>query len=105
MNDFFTLHGIPFNPNDIRKKDLPTELNGVAADLKPGQPYFASANRRMGVKTTYDLLRGIEQYAVSAEPQIYHIDNIQLYRGFRNYIADIYGKTKELQTGKSRNKN
>ena len=97
MNDFFTLHGIPFNPNDIRKKDLPTELNGVTADLKPGQPYFASANRRMGVNTTYDLLRGIEQYAVSAEPQIYHIDNIQLYRGFRNYIADIYGKTKGLE--------
>lgn len=97
MNDFFTLHGIPFNPNDIRKKDLPTELNGMTADLKPGQPYFASANRRMGVNTTYDLLRGIEQYAVSAEPQIYHIDNIQLYRGFRNYIADMYGKTKGLE--------
>ena len=50
MNDTFSTLGIPFNPNDIRAKDLPTDINGMTADLKPGQPYFASANKKNGQK-------------------------------------------------------
>ena len=46
--DTFSKWGIPFNPNDIRAKDLPNDLNGVTADLKQGQPYFASAQHRKG---------------------------------------------------------
>ena len=56
MDDTFSRLGIPFNPNDIRAKDLPTDINGMTVDLKPGQPYFASAMHRKGLRTTYDLL-------------------------------------------------
>lgn len=96
MDDTFSRLGIPFNPNDIKAKDLPTDINGMTADLKPGQPYFASANRRMGNKTTYDLLGGIERYMNSAKNQIYHIDDIQTARALRNYIADQYGQANGL---------
>lgn len=92
MTDKFSTLGIPFNPNDIRAKDLPTDLNGVTADLKPGQPYFASANQRKGIRTTYDLLGGLEQYLTSAKNQIYHIDDIQTFRALRNYVADTFGQ-------------
>ena len=76
---------------------LPTDINGVTADLKPGQPYFASAMQRKGYKTTYDLLGGVEKYLNSAKNQIYHIDDIQTLRATRNYIADMFGQAKGLE--------
>ena len=97
MEDAFSKLGIPFNPNDIKLKDLPTDINGVTADLKPGQPYFASAKQRLGYKTTYDLIGGVERYLNSAKNQIYHIDDIQTLRALRNYIADIYGQAHGLE--------
>lgn len=96
MEDTFSRLGLPFNPNDIRAKDLPTDLNGVTADLKPGQPYFASAKHREGKRTTFDLLGGLERYLTSAKNQIYHIDDIQNLRALRNYIADTFGQAKGL---------
>lgn len=96
MDDTFSRLGLPFNPNDIRAKDLPTDLNGVTADLKPGQPYFASAMHRTGKRTSFDLLGGLERYLTSAKNQIYHIDDIQTLRALRNYIADTYGQAHGL---------
>jgi len=98
MEDTFSKLGIPFNPNDIRLKDLPTDINGMTADLKPGQPYFASAKQRLGYKTTYDLVGGVERYLNSAKNQIYHIDDIQTLRALRNYIADTFGQAKGLES-------
>jgi len=96
MDDTFSRLGVPFNPNDIKAKDLPTDLNGMTADLKPGKPFFASEMHRKGDRTTYDLLGGLERYMNSAKNQIYHIDDIQTFRAFRNYIADMYGQTNGL---------
>ena len=97
MDDTFSKLGLPFNPNDIRAKDLPTDLNGVTADLKPGQPYFASAKHREGKRTSFDLLGGLERYLSSAKNQIYHIDDIQTLRALRNYIADTFGQANGLE--------
>lgn len=97
MDDTFSRLGLPFNPNDIRAKDLPTDLNGVTADLKPGQPFFASAMHRTGKRTSFDLLGGLERYMNSAKNQIYHIDDIQTLRALRNYIADTYGQANGLE--------
>lgn len=97
MDDTFSRLGLPFNPNDIKAKDLPTDLNGVTADLKPGQPYFASAMHRTGKRTSFDLLGGLEKYLTSAKNQIYHIDDIQTLRALRNYIADAYGQANGLE--------
>lgn len=98
MDDTFSRLGIPFNPNDIKAKDLPTDLAGMTADLKPGQPYFASAMQRKGNRTSYSLLGGMERYLTSAKNQIYHIDDIQTLRGLRNYIADMYGQAHGLES-------
>ena len=97
MEDTFSRLGLPFNPNDIRAKDLPTDLNGVTADLKPGQPYFASAMHRKGKRTSFDLLGGLEKYLSSAKNQIYHIDDIQTLRALRNYVAETYGQAHGLE--------
>jgi len=97
MDDTFSKIGVPFNPNDVCAKDLPTDLNGVTADLKPGKPFFASEMQRKGDKTTYDLLGGLERYMNSAKNQIYHIDDIQTFRAMRNYIADMFGQANGLE--------
>mgnify|MGYP006967117595 CR=1 FL=1 len=97
MDDTFSKIGLPFNPNDIRAKDLPTDLNGVTADLKPGQPYFASAKHRKGKRTSFDMLGGLERYLASAKNQIYHIDDIQTLRALRDYIANTYGQAHGLE--------
>lgn len=97
MEDTFSKLGLPFNPNNIKAKDLPTDLNGVTADLQPGQPYFASANHRKGKRTSFDLLGGLEMYLSGAKNQIYHIDDIQTFRALRNYIADTFGQAKGLE--------
>lgn len=96
QDDTFSRIGVPFNPNDVRAKDLPTDLNGVTADLKPGKPFFASEMHRTGDKTTYDLIGGLERYMNSAKNQIYHIDDIQTLRAMRNYIADMFGQANGL---------
>lgn len=98
MDDTFSRIGIPFNPNDIRAKDLPTDINGMTADNKPGQPWFGSQMQRKGVGTTYSLLGGMERYLRSAKAQIYHIDDIQVTRALRNYVADTYGQAKGLES-------
>ena len=97
MEDTFSRLGLPFNPNDIKAKDLPTDKNGVTADLKPGQPFFASAMHRTGKRTSFALLGGLERYLTSAKNQIYHIDDIQTLRALRNYAADTYGQAKGLE--------
>lgn len=97
MDDTFSRLGVPFNPNDIRAKDLPTDLNGVTANLKPGQPYFSSAKHREGKRTSFDLIGGLEKYLTSAKNQIYHIDDIQTFRALRNYIAGDFGQAHGLE--------
>lgn len=97
QTDAFSRLGIPFNPKEIKAKDLPTDLNGVTADLKPGQPFFSSSMHRMGKRTSFDLLGGLEQYAAGASRQIFHIDDIQTLRALRNYVADIYGQAKGFE--------
>ena len=98
MDDTFSKIGIPFNPNDIKAKDLPTDINGMTADNKPGQPWFGSSMQRKGVGTTYSLLGGMEKYLIAAKPQIYHIDDIQILRALRNSVADTYGQAKGLES-------
>ena len=91
-NDILTKIGFPFNPFDMKSKDLPTNLNGITADLKPGRPYFSSNMHRKGNKTTYSVLMGFERYMESAKNQIYHIDDIQKLRGLRTYLAETFGQ-------------
>ena len=97
LDDTFSKLGIPFNPNDIKANDLPTDINGTTIDRKPGQPFFTSAMHREGKRTSFDLLGGLERYANSAKNQIYHIDDIQTARALWGYIADRYGQAHGLE--------
>ena len=97
MDDTFSRLGVPFNPNDIKAKDLPTDINGTTIDRKPGQPFFASSMHREGKRTSFDLFGGLEKYLNSAKNQIYHIDDIQTERALWSYIADRFGQAHGLE--------
>ena len=92
LNDIFSRFGLPFNMQSAQANDLPTDMNGLTADLKPGKNWFASALRRKGVKTTYDAITGIDGYIEGIGNLIYHTGDIQKLRGFEDYIREIYGQ-------------
>jgi hypothetical protein len=76
VTSLFEQYGIPRR----KLEDLPTDINGITMDFKPGKNFFASALRRKGNKTTYDAITGIDGYLEGASRVIYHTDNIQRLR-------------------------
>lgn len=92
LNDKFSQWGIPLNLNDMKANDLPTDINGITADFKPGKNFFANALQRTGLRTTYDAITGIDGYLEGVSNLIYHTEDVQRLRGFEKYIRDTYGK-------------
>ena len=78
--------GIQFNADA-----LPTSINGLTADFKPGITYFQFGNERLGFETTYDALQGYEMYLNAASDVIYHTDNIQKLRALATRIRYLTG--------------
>lgn len=75
VSDVLEQFGIP------TKSDLiPTDINGLSADFKPGKNFFESALPRLGERTAYDAVEGMEKYIDGASKQIYLTDSIQRLR-------------------------
>ena len=91
LNDLFSILGIPTKVDDI-----PTDLAGMTADLKPGKQFFANALQRKGNKTTYSAIKGIDGYLDGAMNILYHTKDIQKLRTLDKYIKDTYGQKKGL---------
>ena len=91
LNDLFSILGVPTKVDDI-----PTDLNGMTADLKPGKQFFANALQRKGNKTTYSAIKGIDGYLDGAMNMLYHTKDIQKLRTLEKYIRDTYGAQKGL---------
>lgn len=94
LGDIFSKTGVPFNLNDMKAEDLPTDINGLTEFNKPGKNYFASAQRRIGEKTVYDAITGIDGYLEGAGNLIYHTADIQRYRALSSLIRDSFGSSK-----------
>lgn len=94
LGDIFSQTGVPFNLNDMAAEDLPTDINGLTEFNRPGKNWFASAQKRYGIKTTYDAITGIDGYLEGASNLIFHTEDIQRYRALSGLIRDTFGKTK-----------
>ena len=92
LNDLFSVLGVPTKVDDI-----PTDLNGMTADLKPGKQFFTNALQRKGNKTTYSAIKGIDGYLDGAMNILYHTKDIQNLRTLDKYIRDTYGQSKGLE--------
>lgn len=91
INDKLSEWGIPFNRDSMNSDTLPTDINGLTDQFKPGKNFFASALQRTGKKTTYDAITGIDGYLESAGNLIHHTESIQRYRTLSKFIRDNYG--------------
>ena len=76
---------------------LPTDMNGLTSDLRPGKNFFANALSRTGKKTTYDAITGIDGYLEGVSKLMYHTEDIQKLRTFDEYIRNKYGQATELE--------
>ena len=92
LTDKFSQWGVPFNRNDMRAEDLPTDINGITDEFKPGKSWFASAMERKGMSTVYDAITGIDTYIDGASNLIYHTEDIQRYRTLSKFIREEYGQ-------------
>ncbi len=76
---------------------LPTDMNGLTSDLRPGKNFFANALSRTGKKTTYDAIAGIDGYLEGVSKLMYHTEDIQKLRTFDEYIRNKYGQSADLE--------
>ena len=97
LGDIFSQTGTPFNLNDMQAEDLPTDINGLTEFNKPGKNWFASAEKRTGIKTTYDAITGVDVYLEGAGNLIYHTEDIQRYRALSSLIRDNFGQSKGFE--------
>ena len=96
LDDKLSKWGIPLNPTDLNKDNIPTDINGLTDQFKPGKNWFASAMARKGLKTTYDAITGIDGYLEGASNLMYHTEDIQRYRTLSKFIRETYGQTHGL---------
>lgn len=97
LGDVFSQTGVPFNLNDMKADELPTDINGLTEFNRPGKNWFASAQKRYGNKTTYDAITGIDTYLEGAANLIYHTADIQRYRALSQLVRDTFGQKKGFE--------
>ena len=91
LSDLFSKYGLPLNRQSMMNDALPTDINGLTDQFKPGKNFFTSAMERVGMKTSYDAISGIDGYLEGAGDLIYHTEDIQRYRALSKFIRDTYG--------------
>lgn len=91
LNDVFSRFGIPLNKESMQNDSLPTDINGLTDQFKPGKQYFANAMQRLGMRTEYDAITGIDGYLEGASNLIYHTEDIQRYRALSKMVRDSFG--------------
>ena len=92
FTDVLSRIGFPLNAETLSNDTLPTDINGLTDQFKPGKNWFANAMARKGVKTTYDAITGIDSYLESASNLMYHTEDIQRYRTLSRFIRETYGQ-------------
>lgn len=80
----------------LKANDLPTDINGLSADFKPGRTFFNATLERTGDKTSVDAITGIDKYLEGFSNQLYQTDNIQRLRALENAIREKYAGTTHL---------
>ena len=90
MTDIFSKLGTPLNPTSLNENNLPTDINGLTDEFKPGKSWFANAQQRKGMKTVYDAITGIDGYLDSVSNVIFHTEDIQRYRALSKFIRTTY---------------
>ena len=85
---------------------LPTTINGLTKNFKPGIRWTGHALERVTGETTLDAVEGFDRYIEAAADVIYHTDDIQRLRALANrirYKASDQGLRDQIDEIKIRN--
>jgi hypothetical protein len=66
--------------------EIPTSIAGRTEEFKPQRSWQSFIQKRKGIRTDYDLLKGYDNYLNGALDWIYHIADIQRMRAFENFL-------------------
>ena len=65
---------------DTAVEALPTSINGLTRNFKPGIRWVGNTLERLGFDTTYDAVEGFDRYIEGVADVIHHTDDIQKLR-------------------------
>lgn len=65
---------------DTQVTALPTSINGLTHNFKPGITWFGNAQERKGFNTAYDAVEGFDRYIEGVASVIFQTENIQKLR-------------------------
>ncbi len=72
---------------DISSTDaIPEGIAGITAMFSPGTKFFSGFQRRMGNKTAFDALEGLDGYLRGIKDVIFHTDDIQRLRALESAL-------------------
>lgn len=77
--------------------ELPTDINGITANFKPGKQFFGNFLKRTGDKTTYDAVAGFDRYVEGISNVIYHTDDIKTLRAFVDELRLKYSSDEVIK--------
>lgn len=86
-------------------KPLPTEINGLTKNFKPGIQWFSNTLHRTGTETVLGAVEGFDMYIEGVADVIYHTDDIQRLRALAReirYLASDKGLKEQADEIKSR---
>ncbi len=81
---------------DFEDHTLPTDINGLTSQFKPGKQFFRNSLQRKGDQTAYDAIVGFDKYLEGVSNVIYHTKNIKRLRAFEGALRKKFKDTKHL---------
>lgn len=71
---------------DTAVNALPTSINGMTRNFKPGIRWVGNTLERIGFQTTYDAVEGFDRYIEGVADVIHHTDDIQKLRALASQV-------------------
>ena len=75
---------------DIKKDELPTDINGLTHTFRPGKKWFGHALQRTAEVTEYDAIKGFDIYLEGISDVIHHTEDIQKLRALESELRFKY---------------
>lgn len=75
---------------NIKKDELPTDINGLTHTFRPGKKWFGHAFRRTAEVTEYDAIKGFDIYLEGISDVIHHTEDIQKLRALVSELRYKY---------------
>lgn len=72
--------------------EIPTSIAGITDTFKPNKIWTSFSQRRYGNSTTYNALKGFDNYIRGAADLIFHTEDIQKLRSLENMIRYQYSE-------------